>query len=218
MAKIEEPSAPSGKPSWWDKLSGRSDTLTDAQITTLMSIPQVYFSPYIMNKFKFFIKKNWAIRQGKKTPLALARELDHTCAREYLTKLKSGGTGFPPFDTEIQQKLELLEDSDNDEATKQSIQQGIDTKLEEISKLYTEGPFTVFKNNLVFNKSGIPIGVREGDDQKRFAQCHQELTEQNYTRTRVPVGPDVTSSPYRKTAGRKHKKRKTLRKKRHSRR
>lgn len=212
---LEEPKNTSGNPSWWDKLVSPAEMLTDAQIDILLSIPQVQFSPYIKNKFKFFIKKNWKTRSGKKSALTLARELDHVCAREYLTKLKDGDSTHIGFDKEIQEKLDMLNDPSNDNDTKLSIQGAIDIKIEQISKLYTDGPFTVFKDNLVFNEKGIPIGARGSDEQKRFRQCHEKLSEDDFARQRVPVGPDVTSNPYKKAGTRRRKKtRKTKRRSR----
>jgi hypothetical protein len=170
-----------------------------------VSIPQVKFSPYIMNKIKFFISKNWKTRDGKKSLQQLARELDHTCTREYLEVLFKGDDAHPSFDKEIANKLESLEELDPKD--KLAFQGGIDTKISEVSKLYTEGYTAVFKNNLLF-ENGIPVSVREGDDRKRFGRCHKALSEADVTRKRVPVGPDVTSSAFKKAGTRGQKKRK----------
>jgi len=198
---------------------GKGDTITDEQARTLVSLSGGNFSRYIVDKFVFFIKKNWSTRPGKKSGLQLARELDHRCSKEFFNKLSKGDPEhrIPPYNEKIQEMLAVAQELDP-KAKKETLN-AIDIQLDNLSKYFTEGYTQILKSNLVF-ENGIPIGVREGDDRKRMSQCHEKLTEDNFARQRIPIAepqPEShTTGLGRKRRTRRHKKQ--LRKSRRSRR
>jgi hypothetical protein len=195
--------------------------ITPQEAEKLIILSGSVFPPFIMEKMKFFIVKNWPTRDGKKTIGRLIYEIDHPCTKEYLSKLLKGNEGYKPWSQSILDRYQLIaEEPKGPEKTE--MLKAIDTQISEISKLFTDGFFNVFRDNLVFNEKGEPISVREGDDQKRFEQCHAKLTDDDFERRRNTVaGPDsegkgqIGEAFAKLGLGRKRKtkKRKVMRKK-----
>ena len=204
--------------------------MADAKITLeeaekIIKLSGLVFPPEIMEKMKGFIVKNWSTRDGKKTKQKLIYEIDHTCTKEYLGKLLQGDEAHPGWFQTIQQRYkDILEESEG--ANKNEMINSVNLQIEEISKIFTDGFFNVMKNNLVFNKEGEPISVRDNPgDRLRFQKCHEKLTEDDFARRaqkvgqRDPEAEGVTGQAFakyglgrkRKTKKRNNKKRKTLR-------
>jgi hypothetical protein len=204
--------------------------MADAKITLeeaekLIKLSGLVFPPEIMEKMKGFIVKNWSTRDGKKTKQRLIYEIDHTCTKEYLGKLLQGDEAHLGWFQTIQRSYkDILEESEG--ANKNEMINSVNLQIEEISKIFTDGFFNVMKNNLVFNKEGEPISVRDNPgDRLRFQKCHEKLTEDDFARRaqkvaqRDPEGEGVTGKAFekyglgrkRKTKKRNNKKRKTLR-------
>ena len=183
----------SGLFNFMSRFTRPSDTITDKQVEILLDAPGVRFPPKIKERLSFYIKKQWATRPGKKSAFDLFKESGHPCTHEYFNKIIKGDDSHPPFEEKINQKLEVLKDYDpknaRDKQTIDDITRAIDIEFSEISKIFTEGFFSVLKDNLLFRK-GKPIAVREGDDRKRFGQCHAKLTEDDYEQSSRRFGPD----------------------------
>lgn len=179
---------------WMSQFVRPADKITDKQADILLDAPGVRFPPQIRLRMKYYIIKNWPTRPGKKSAFDLFKEAGHPCVYEYFNTLIKGDEHNPPFEQKIEQSLKSLEEIDsNDPMYKQSVSDvkgGIEIQYEELSKVFTEGFFRVMKDNLVFNKKGIPIAVREGDDRQRFSQCHAKLSEDYYEQTSKRLGPD----------------------------
>jgi hypothetical protein len=204
--------------------------MTDNKITLeeaekLIRLSGLVFPPEIMEKMKGFIVKNWYTRDGKKSKKRLIYEIDHTCTKEYLRKLLQGDEAHPGWFQTIQQRYKDISE-EAEASNKVEMLKSIDQQIEEISKIFTDGFFNVMKNNLVFNKEGEPISVRDNPgDRLRFQQCHTRLTEDDFSRRaqkvaqRDPEAEGITGQAFaqygigkkRQTKKRKNKKRKTLR-------
>jgi len=203
----------------WRRMADAKITLEEAE--KLIRLSGLVFPPDIMEKMKGFIVKNWSARDGKKSKQRLIYEIDHTCTKEYLRKLLQGDEGHRPWVQTIQQRyIDISEEAEG--PGKVEMLRSVDQQIEEISKIFTDGFFNVMKNNLVFNKEGEPISVREGDDRQRFQQCHAKLTEDDFARRaqkvaqRDPEAEGVTGQAFAKYGlgrKRKTKKRKIMRKK-----
>jgi hypothetical protein len=182
--------------SYMSGLTRPSDTITDKQVNILLDAPGVTFAARTRERLKFYIKKNWATRPGKKSAFDLFKEASHKCTYEYFNKLIKGDESNKPFEEKIDEKLEILNELDpTDRNFKQSeidFKKGIEIQYEELSKFFTEGFSSVFKTNLLF-KNGKPIAVREGDDRQRMEQCHDKLTEDVYEQSSKRIGPDQES-------------------------
>ena len=141
-----------------------------------------------------YIASNWASRPGKKTPFQIMAELLHDCTQEYLTKLMSGAGSTPGLNEDIASKTQEMDAASKED--KGVYADLIHIKLEEISKLFTEGYTGVFRENLLFDDEGRPIGVREssGDREYRFPKCHARLAEDHVAREPKPGGIDFESS------------------------
>ncbi len=184
------------------------DAITSAQVDLLLSIPEtIYypplrFSPFVKAEMKKYILENWSSRPGKKTPSHIMAELLHDCAQEYLTKLMLGAGSTPGLNEDIARKTQEMDAASKED--KGLYADLIHIKLEEISKLFTEGYTGVFRENLLFDREGRPIAVREGDDRAhRFPKCHTRLAEDRATRESRAGKIDVESSriPLEITAG-----------------
>ena len=186
-------------------------SLEDAQ--SLIKLSGLVFPPEIMERMKVFIVKNWPNRDGKKNMKQLIYEIDHTCTKEYLGKLLKGDSANKSWIDQIKEKYKDANENP-DPLTKKQMLDSIDLKIQEISKLFTDGFFNVMKDNLVFNEKGEPISIRPGDDQKRFKQCHIRLTEDDFAKRAQKVGQrdvegeGVTGQAFQKYGqGRKRKTR-----------
>ena len=189
-------------------------SLEDAQ--SLIKLSGLVFPPEIIEKMKVFIVKNWPKRDGKKNMKQLIYEIDHTCTKEYLTKLLNGNEANKSWIDQIRQRYKDASEN-TDPLTKKEMLDSIDLQISEISKIFTDGFFNVMKNNLVFNEKGEPISVKAGDDQKRFQQCHVRLTEDDFAKRAQKVGQrDIEAEGVTGQAFQKYgqgRKRKTRRKK-----
>jgi hypothetical protein len=115
-------------------------------------------------------------------------------------------------------------DEEKDPAYKAGFQKGIDYEMNEISKFFTEGYTRVFKESLLFDVEGRPIGVLAGSDRKeRFPLCHRRLAEDDAVRRgpRVDLEADplggaggVPGADPLRSAGGTRRKRRQLRRKR----
>lgn len=197
------------------------DSISLQDADSLIRLSGLVFPQDLKEKMKVFIVKNWSMREGKKTKKQLIYEIDHTCTKEYLSKLLHGDEAHKSWIDQIEQRYKDANETD-DVSSKQQMLSSIDLQIEEVSKIFTDGFFNVMKNNLVFNEKGEPISVKEGDDQKRFGQCNTRLTEDDFRRRAIKVGqkdPEaegVTGKAFAKYGqGKKHKtkKRKVNRKK-----
>ena len=176
------------------------DAITKKQIEILVDSPhKLYYPPipafsqYIKEQMVKYIASNWASRPGKKTPFQIMSELLHDCTQEYLTKLMSGAGSAPGLNQDIASKTQQMEAASKEE--KRDYANAIHIKLEEISKLFTEGYTGVFRENLLFDDEGRPIAVREGDDRTyRFPKCHERLAEDHAAREPKPGGVDFESA------------------------
>lgn len=206
---------------WMSKFTRPSDSITDQQVDILIEAPGVYFPKEIKDKVKFYIKKNWATRPGKKSAFALFREASHPCTYEYMNKFINGDQVNGSFLERLKEKTKFIDELDRSNPDEKKMydesMRSIEVQYEELSKFFTEGYFLHLKNNLIF-KNGMPIAVKEGSDRDRAAQCHEKLTEDDYERSSKKIGPDNESlglmakySGGRKRRTRKHKrsKRKT---------
>ena len=165
--------------------------------------PPLHFSPYVKERFKFYILKNWATRPGKKPLIQILGELLHDCSREYLTGTVLGGRGITGLNEDIAEKKHEM-DTAPDRETKEIFANLIHYKLEEISKLFTEGYTGVFKDNLLFNADGTPIGVRPGHDREhRFRRCHVVLAEDDEARRAMAARIDPEANAFRSTRRRR---------------
>jgi hypothetical protein len=191
------------------------DDISDKQIDTLIQAAGVIFPPFIKDKLRFYVKKNWAARPGKKSALELFRETSNVCTQEYFSKFVKGDANNQGWAQRLNIKIENLKEIDpvEDKQTYDDIKESIEIEIEEVSKMFTEGFTVVFKDNLIF-ENGRPIGIREGDDRQRFAKCHQYLNDQ-YQRSKVTgLDPESTFGLGRKRKtkkSKKNKKRKTHR-------
>ena len=185
------------------------------QAQALIELSGLPFPPEIIEKMKGFIVKNWPTRDGKKSPKQLIYEIDHTCTKEFLSKLLQGdeANGHKSWINQIKQRYIDANENDDPQSKKEMLN-GIDIQISEISKIFTDGFFNVMQNNLVFNDKGEPISVRAGDDQKRFQQCHVRLTEDDFAKRAQKVaqrdieGEGVTGQAFQKYGqGRKRKTR-----------
>ena len=208
---------------WMSKFTRPSDSITDQQVDILIEASGVYFPKEIKDKFKFYIKKNWATRPGKKSAFTLFKEASHPCTYEYMNKFIKGDQANPPFLERLKEKTKFIDEldrSDPDEKrTYDETMRNIEEYYEELSKIFTEGFFRVLKENLIF-KNGIPIAVKEGNnDRDRSSQCHERLIEDDYERSSKKIGPDDESlGPMGKySGGRKRRTRKHKRSKRKTR-
>jgi hypothetical protein len=187
----------SGILSYISRFTRPSDTITDKQVNILLDAPGVTFPARTRERLKFYINKNWATRPGKKSAFDLFKEANHKCTYEFFNKLIKGDESNKPFEEKINEKLEDLNELDPTDPTfKQSekdIKTGIEIQYKELSKFFTEGFSSVFKDNLLFNKNGKPIAVREGNDRQRMEQCHDKLTEDVYEQSSRRIGPDEES-------------------------
>jgi len=163
------------------------DAITSEQVDLLLGIPEtIYYPPLRFSQFvkaemKKYILENWSSRPGKKTPSQIMAELLHDCTQEYLTKLMLGAGSALGLNDDIDQKKSKIETASKED--KGVYANLIHIKLEEISKLFTEGYTGVFRENLLFDDEGRPIAVREGDDRMyRFPKCHARLAEDHAAR------------------------------------
>ena len=176
------------------------DAITSAQVDLLLSIPEtIYypplrFSPFVKAEMKKYILENWSSRPGKKTPFQIMSELLHDCTQEYLMKLMLGAGSAPGLNEDIARKTQEMDAASKED--KGLYADLIHIKLKEISKLFTEGYSGVFRENLLFDDEGRPIGVREssGDREYRFPKCHARLAEDHTAREPKPGGIDFESS------------------------
>ena len=176
--------------------------ITDQQIDLLLEVPQLYyppvqFSPLVKAELKKYVKANWAARPGQKTPTQLMSELLHDCTQEYLTGLTYPPIpAIPSLNEDIAQKKAEM-DSARSKEDKALWANLIEIKIDEISKLFTEGYSEVFRGNLLFDSEGRPAGVREagGDRADRFPLCHRRLADDDALRR----GPrsDPEANPFR---------------------
>lgn len=203
----------------------RMDKITLQQADQLIKLSGLVFPPEIAEKMKVFIVKNWSTRDGKKSMQRLIYEIDHTCTKEYLGKLLQGDEAHVSWFESIQERYKNIAEEPEGE-NKNLMIKSVDQQIELISKIFTDGFFNLMKNNLVFNKEGEPISVRDNPgDRLRFQKCHEKLTEDDFARRaqkvgqRDPEAEGVTGQAFakyglgrkRKTKRRKNKKRKTLR-------
>jgi hypothetical protein len=186
------------KPGFFDFMSRftrPSDTITDKQVEILLDAPGVRFPPEIKDKFRFFIKKQWATREGKKSAFELFKEASHPCSHEFFYKLINGAPtdegdmakGLPELYEEKKAAIREL-DPNNKQFIEDSMK-GIDIQFSELAKFFTEGIFLHLENNLLFRK-GKPIAVKEGAQRDRMQQCHAKLTEDDYEQSSRRFGPD----------------------------
>jgi len=185
------------------------DAITAAQVDTLLAVPAtiyhppLHFSPYVKERFKHYILKNWPTRPGKKPLIQILGELLHDCSREYLTGTVLGDRGITGLNEDIAEKKHEM-DTAPDRETKELFANLIHYKLEEISKLFTEGYTGVFKDNLLFNADGTPIGVRPGHDREhRFRRCHVVLSEDDAARRAMAAHIDPEANAFRATTRRR---------------
>jgi hypothetical protein len=195
--------------SFFGRMFGSPDAITPAQVDTLLAVPAtifhppLHFSPYVKERFKHYILKNWATRPGKKSTIQLLGELLHDCAREYLTGTVLGDRFTKGLNEDIAEKKHEM-DTARDKETKEIFANLINIKLEEISKIFTEGYTQVFKDNLLFNADGTPIGVRPGHDRDhRFRRCHVVLSEDDAARREMAVRIDPEANAFRGTLKRR---------------
>lgn len=173
--------------------------LLQKQVDLLLGIPEtIYypplrFSPFVKAEMKKYILENWSSRPGKKTPSQIMAELLHDCTQEYLTKLMLGAGSTPGLNEDIARKTQEMDVAKTNE-DKRIYADLIQIKLEEISKLFTEGYTGVFRENLLFDDEGRPIAVREGDDRTyRFPKCHERLAEDHAARQFYGVDPESSA-------------------------
>jgi len=203
-----------------------SDTITDKQAEILIEAPGVSFSPEMKEKLKFYIKKNWSTRSGKKSAFDLFKEARHPCTHEFFDKLINGakdeaGGSAPSFAEIMEEKTRNLSELDPsnkiDKQTIDDIKNSFEIQYSEFSKFFTEGYSLHLKDNLLF-RNGKPVAVREGDERKRMSQCHEKLTEDDFEQSSIRIGPDeeskgVTGKAFegygRRTRRRRHKGKKT---------
>ena len=192
----------------------------DKKLDILLSAPGGIFPPTIKAKLIFFIKKNWKTRAGKKTIDALFRESEHVCAREYFDVLINGDGKTPSFFknyTDREQEFKEFE-SDLDELKKQkspkyqekledheemkkSWYNSVETSLDEISKIFTDGFFTVMKENIIFDDKGRPISVKETGGE-RFQKCKAKLEQEAIDRRALFADPEANTYALGKTLAR----------------
>lgn len=204
-------------------------SISDQQIDLLLEVPQLYyppvqFSPLVKAEMKKYIKRNWATRPGQKMPMQLMGELLHDCTQEYLTGLTYPPIpAIPSLNEDIAQKKAEM-DSARSKEDKALWANLIEIKINEISKLFTEGYSQVFRNNLLFDSEGRPAGVREagGDRAHRFPLCHRRLAEDDALRRGPRSDPEAdpfrsrtrrltTSSERRRRLSSERRRRTTLR-------
>ena len=196
--------------------------ITLQQAEKLIRLSGLVFPPEIMEKMKGFIVKNWSTRDGKKSMQRLIYEIDHICTKEYLGKLLQGDEAHASWVESIQERYKDI--SEQSEAASINLMiKSVDEQIEEVSKFFTDGFFSVFRDNLVFNEKGEPISVRDNaGDRLRFKQCHEKLTSDDFERKRYKVAepdPEATGKLGQAFAKlglgrkRKTKKRKVMRKK-----
>jgi hypothetical protein len=221
----------SGFYEWMSKFTRPSETITDKQVDILIDAPGVRFPSQMRERMKYYIKKNWPTRPGKKSAFELFKEAGHPCTYEFFTKLIKGiqndEGGVPSFEQNMQEKMKILSELDpvTDKETISDIKKSFEIQYEELSKFFTEGYSLHLQNNLLM-RNGNPIAVREGDDRKRMEQCHAKLTEDDYERTSKRVGPDEEAlgvaakvlEGYGRTRRHRRKGKKTRGRKRRSRR
>jgi hypothetical protein len=205
-------------------------TITDRQIDVLLDVPSVYyppitFGPLVRAELKKHIKANWATRPGQKTPAQLMGELLHECTQEYMTRLVLGDRDgvHKGINARYLEKKAAFDEEKNP-AYKAGFQKGIDYEMNEISKFFTEGYTRVFKESLLFDVEGRPIGVLAGSDrEERFPLCHRRLAEDDAVRRgpRVDLEADplggaggVPGADPLRSAGGTRRKRRQLRRKR----
>jgi len=178
------------------------ESITDRQIDVLLDVPSIYhppitFGPLVRAELKKHIKANWATRPGQKTPAQLMGELLHDCTQEYMTKLVLGDRDgvHKGINARYLEKKAAFDEEKNP-VDKAGFQKGIDYEMNEISKFFTEGYTRVFKENLLFDEQGRPIGVLAGSDrEERFPLCHRRLAEDDAVRRGPRV--DLEANPFR---------------------
>jgi len=161
---------------------------TDAQLALFLKPISERVSVPLLNKFKDYIRKNWGTRPERRSLKDLADDVRHECSREYFDKLLGGihpGTDENAFELDINNKLKEAEEAESPE-DKAEIIKATELKISEIAKFFTEGIFIHLQDNFYFNRNGIPIAVREGDDRTgRFPKCHAQLLKDNDIRSKA---------------------------------
>jgi len=167
-------------------------------LALLSNVPELY-----RNKVVIHLTEEWPQRRGLKTITQIKKHLKTLCTQTELSKIYS----------ETERKLNFANEAKDIEMSNAALE-----TLKAAAYLILEGPDITFKENLLSDKEGNIIGLKNPDvDKDRFGTCFEEskrdLTKQLPTINAESRGvTGIFDQMYGKKRIRKTKKRKNKRK------
>lgn len=159
-------------------------SINDSQVNQLLNSAGVSIPTPIRSQLYAYIKQTWQSRDGLKSVDALKSELSHECSKVFLS------SQIPMLQQRLQSLKENLEETKefirtakdrNVDAERKFVQEDypktVKLLLDETAKVFTEGFFTVFKDNFKFDKYGTPIGIKDIDTSRWGQSCVAKLDE-----------------------------------------